>query len=974
METSKLFAELVNRPENPSGGIITGTAVTDSVDGSVVVQIDGPVVAQPAEDVESLTVSAEEFADGAFALPSVPYAGTLTITDSNNVELEEEEYELNGNLLTIWALSSSPVEIAYQTNVRQALSNADFDGDDYAVESTDNLQLLEEVSAGDWQPASYTLIDNIITVAGIGHTTGIVEFAYTYSVSQVCGIGDNVLPNAPDSVTVYGRNSSGVDVPFAGYTLSGDVITLPADYDVYTVNYDVDMVEAWNVSEQYEEVPLEDSDDSADPVIVTIGHDLQWVPDTVTSCTIDGVAATYTLDGANVVVDSPTVTERFFTLTYDAPVSLEVPASMFATGAFTLPSIPLGAVTTTMAGAVLANTCADDQLSIPSLVTSSPSYSIAYTAQVEQATLELPCTPYVAAGQFVEIAVVNGMPTVIGASGSGDVTMTIAGDAADAATAAEAAATAAQAVADAVNQHFWQRPNNPDGAGAGVFITEVSQEDFTDPASPNYQSGANQLSNSSGILLRDGLTNFAQLTPGETAFYDGQGNAASNVVATFGTSGSVIGKADESHAFVDYHSMQMVDKDGDTYFHVRDLRDNSGYATITETWEVLSPLGQLHFTVATAPTTTVSVLVDGSPMAYTIEIDGMTYRLSPGAGWGQVVAITYTSDSPELKAYTLGTRAAGAEGPYSFSAGKGNVSPKEYSATIGNGLIASEHSQTVVGKNNEVVMGTPLFVVGNGSTSSSRSNALVVRQSGEVEAGSLKTVDPAGSGTDYVISSNGEFYELTVSGYVVGDLNVGGKVVTYNKLSGANLNGAAYSDTLDDLKDGGVYYCSTSATDGPESATAGLCVVASGNGGNNVVQLFTTYKASSATYARRLYQGAWSSWQLVGDAATEDAPTLTGASATTFVARRKGGAVTIYANALHVTSALASGSAVQIATLPAGYRPAYTTGIPLISTTVNAAHGVWLYVTSGGNVSIYNRSGNSLATTSNLYCAGTYVS
>lgn len=970
MDASKLFAELVNRPDAAAGGIITGTAVSDSVDGSVVVQIDGSVVAQPAEDVESLTVPAEEFTDGAFALPSVPYAGTLTITDSNNVELEEDEFELNGNLLTIWALSSSPVEIAYQTNVRQALSNADFDGDDYAVESTDNLQLLEEVSAGDWQPASYTLTDNIITVAGIGHTTGIVEFAYTYSVSQVCGIGDNVLPNAPDSVTVYGRNSSGVDVPFAGYTLAGDVITLPADYDVYTVNYDVDMVEAWNVSEQFEEVPLEDSDDSADPVIVTIGHDLQWVPDTVTSCTIDGVAATYTLDGSNVVVDSPTVTERFFTLTYDAPVSLEVPASMFATGAFTLPSIPLGAVTTTMGGAVLANTCTDDQLSIPSLVTVSPAFSVTYTAQVEQDTLELPCTPYVAAGQFVEIAVVNGMPTVIGASGSGDVTMTIAGDAADAATAAEAAATAAQSVANAVNQHFWQRPNNPDGAGAGVFITEVSQEDFTDPASPNYQSGANQLSNSSGILLRDGLTNFAQLTPGETAFYDGTGNNASNVVATFGTSGSVIGKAAESHAFIDYRSMQLVDKEGSTFFKAADLRDNSGYATITET--LVGHQSSLEYRV-TLPVTTAadcSVTVNGVPVTFSVLDGDRTFTLDNAPAEFSTVEITYITTDQKAKLYSLGFR-TGAEGPmslavgdasnaaggYSYAGGRGatawgrtayamgdhptawgyaSVAEGNYTAAFGDscraqnqGTIANGNAQTALGRYN-VADTTSAVIVGNGTSTSARSNALTVDWGGNV--------------------------------------NAAGNVIA------GNLGAAAYAANINNLTVPGIYYCTTASTNGPVASTAGQCIVAANASQSNVLQTFVTYGNAPAIYARRLYSGTWAAWQELGDTVAEDAPTLTGASATTFVARRKDSSVTIYANTLHVTSALASGSAVQIATLPAGYRPAYTTGIPLTSTTVNAAHGVWLYVTSGGNVSIYNRSGNSLATTSNLYCAGTYVS
>ena len=194
---------------------------------------------------------------------------------------------------------------------------------------------------------------------------------------------------------------------------------------------------------------------------------------------------------------------------------------------------------------------------------------ISYTGQAPQEAVEMACVPSVSEGEAVVVTVVDGVPMVTGTVGSGDSMQgqvddatTLAVDASTAADAAQEAAEAAERVANTVNQHFWQRANNPDGAGAGVFITEVTQEDFTDPTSPNYQSGANQLSNSAGILLRDGLTNFAQLTPGETAFYDGAGNASTNVVATFGTSGSVIGKAAESHAFIDYHSMQMVDAEG----------------------------------------------------------------------------------------------------------------------------------------------------------------------------------------------------------------------------------------------------------------------------------------------------------------------------------------------------------------------------------------------------------------------------
>lgn len=521
MDAGKLFSELVNRQPDQSGGILTGTAVSDSVDGTVMVQMDGSVVAQPGEDEVTLTVSADDFVDGSYVLPSVPYAGSLTITDSGGNELEEQDYELDGARLTIFALSSSPIDIAYQTQVQQQVTNEDFDGDRYSLASTTNLTVEEMDSEGAWNPATYTLDGNIMTIAGIGHQAGIVEFSYIYDVSVVCEPGENVLPDSPDEVSVLGRNSSGVDVVVTDYSLDGNVITLPTTYDAYTVDYPVTTTETWNVSDQYQDEPLEDSDDAADPATVTIGHDLQWPPSSVVSCTIDGVAATYALDDVNVVVDAPAVAERWFRLTYDAPVSLQVPASVFASGAFTLPSIPLGSVSTVRAGVVLANTVDDDQLSIASLVVDSPTYSIAYTEQVEQDVVELPCTPYVAEGQFVEIAVVNGMPTVIGASGSGDVTMTLAGDAADAAAAAEEAAAAAQEIAEATGQHVW-------GDANGEHVTEATMDEFL-----QTPTGRNILMNAAGILLRDALVNLLQLSRSGMAIYDGQGNDATNVVAQF---------------------------------------------------------------------------------------------------------------------------------------------------------------------------------------------------------------------------------------------------------------------------------------------------------------------------------------------------------------------------------------------------------------------------------------------------------
>lgn len=661
MDAGKLFSELVNRQPDQSGGILTGTAVSDSVDGTVMVQMDGSVVAQPGEDEVTLTVSADDFVDGSYVLPSVPYAGSLTITDSESNELEEQDYELDGARLTIFALSSSPIDIAYQTQVQQQVTNDDFDGDRYSLDSVTNLTVEEMDSEGAWNPATYTLDGNILTIAGIEHQAGIVEFTYIYDVSVVCEPGENVLPDSPDDVSVLGRNSSGVDVVVTDYVLDGNVITLPTTYDAYTVDYPVTTTEEWNVSDQYQEEPLEDSDDAADPAIATIGHNLQWPPSSVVSCTIDGVAATYALDDVNVVVDAPAVTERWFRLTYDAPVSLQVPASVFATGAFTLPSIPLGSVSTVRAGIVLENVVDDDQLAIASLVVDSPTYSISYTEQVEQDAVELPCTPYVAEGQFVEVAVVNGMPTVIGASGSGDVTMTLAGEASDAAQAAEDAAEAAQAVADRVSEHFWTDTD-------GVHVTEVTQEEWQ--TSP---TGSNQLSNSAGILLRDGTNPIVSVATGADpgmSVFDGAGSQASNVMATFTGSGVTLGRAAETHVEIDPYSLQLVDEDNNTYFMASDLRGEDGYISITEefTSDGLLAYYDLKFTIA--PNRNITVTVGGtatteyqmlsnvivSPYAPDQELEIETVLLDNVPAIDTEVVVTYDSDDDRLKAYSLGLR------------------------------------------------------------------------------------------------------------------------------------------------------------------------------------------------------------------------------------------------------------------------------------------------------------------------------
>lgn len=106
-------------------------------------------------------------------------------------------------------------------------------------------------------------------------------------------------------------------------------------------------------------------------------------------------------------------------------------------------------------------------------------------------------------------------------------------DSRDAAPAAEADLTAR-----AADQHFWQDSN-------GAHVTEIEKDEWA--SSP---SGHNILMNSLGILLRKALANLVSITESAVAFFDGEGNAAGNVTASFGPSGAVVGKESSVHTVV----------------------------------------------------------------------------------------------------------------------------------------------------------------------------------------------------------------------------------------------------------------------------------------------------------------------------------------------------------------------------------------------------------------------------------------
>lgn len=173
-------------------------------------------------------------------------------------------------------------------------------------------------------------------------------------------------------------------------------------------------------------------------------------------------------------------------------------------------------------------------------------------------------------------------------------------------------------------------------------------------------------------------------------------------MAEFGGSGARIGKAydansndNESHMELDYHSMQLIDKEGNPYFHVSDLRESDGYATQSE--EFIGDGSTKNFAVNASVVEVLSVTLNGNETtAYSRSFRTFTFDTAPASG--DEIVITYKSDDAMLKAYTFGQRGAGNIGPYSVAEGYGTVASSQYSHAEGLNTIASGYYSHAEGR------------------------------------------------------------------------------------------------------------------------------------------------------------------------------------------------------------------------------------------------------------------------------------
>ena len=248
-------------------------------------------------------------------------------------------------------------------------------------------------------------------------------------------------------------------------------------------------------------------------------------------------------------------------------------------------------------------------------------------------------------------------------------------------TAINAAETAREAdrLANATNQHFWSDDS-------GVHVTEAENDATTEH---------NILINSLGILLRKATNYLVSLTQSAIAFYDGLGNAAGNIVAQFGASGAQIGMSGKSHMELDFHSLKLIDKNGNKYLHVSDLRESDGIAEINDVLSGDNTRKRFSLSYPATDSNYQVVVKDanGNDVTSNYSISEKNTALvvfQTAIPSDCTVAATYDTESYMAKAYTLGIRNSSAVvGPMSFAEGYNTKSSETASHAEGYSTEAS---------------------------------------------------------------------------------------------------------------------------------------------------------------------------------------------------------------------------------------------------------------------------------------------
>lgn len=741
-----------------------GTAVSDSSDGTVNVVMDGYSVTQPSGIEETVEILADEFIDGRAELPHPAFAGTVSIVGSDGVQLLEDEFEVDGNILTIDALQGSrPVDVHYTASLELAYSSDDFESDSAELQFAPTGSITVTLDGVD-VPCSYSDGQLIIEGASIQRDAAfVVEYDVPVSVTAEFDDGTCVLSDEPEAITLVGIDSQGNETEISGYELDGAIVTLTdqTEYAQYVISYTLHVTTEFNYSDTLpeQEIPeatIEDGSEEEEQEEQGGIVQLDGQPDSV-SVTMDGEPfADYTLDEGTLTLNWVPEEPVTYLVSYDAVIELELATSDFSNGAYQLTAVPNGSVSTTVDDVQVANTVDGYMLSIPSLVSDVASYTVTYQAQISDGVVELPTSPSVRNGETVQVSIVSGTPVVTAVVGEGDRQDFNIDVAYTTAASAEELAEEAKAVAEATGQHFWE----DDG---GAHVTEVTQEEWN-----TSHSGANSLWNSLGMLFRNGLTNLLAIITSNTggsatgiSIYDGQGNDAENIVASFTNDGVTVGSSNKNSMSLGATSMTMLDGEGGTMLEIAPSSASSR-KNLSNSFDGVMPTqgNSVTLHLATVPDLSIrsiscrwDVKVGGGS-AHTLSANFTSFgttipfnenryvlNVTPNSdGTVTIENISSTAVMPELSKFTFvysgngvapyyrfGNGTSAITGAYGFSHGSDCYPQADNSMASGEWCVAQAPEQHVFGRCN-AIDNTSALIIGNGtgSTTAERSNAMTV--------------------------------------------------------------------------------------------------------------------------------------------------------------------------------------------------------------------------------------------------------
>lgn len=220
-------------------------------------------------------------------------------------------------------------------------------------------------------------------------------------------------------------------------------------------------------------------------------------------------------------------------------------------------------------------------------------------------------------------------------------------------------------------------------------------------------------------------------------------------------------------------------------------------------------------------------------------------------------------------------------------------------------------------------------------------------------------------------------------------LRASSKLIKLPSIEAPSFNGfrgrinLSSADDIDALYTTGIYYIGSTGVGGtlPSGITAYFSLIAMGGGAETSSSYVGKQMilGGSGVVWTRSYSGsprAWSAWaQMVSGSVAVHAPSITNATATKFETRRQGSVVNLSVYQLKLSAALANGGSVSLGTgiIGANARPTNVVYLPLTANAAGFGAGVLMSIGTGGNVTVYNRSGASLGTSVSLNGNTTWV-